>query len=142
MGSSGDGFSWIYRIFLNRTIYLAALKLQVDLSLSKSHSVLLPLVEGLHSMGYVSDADYEVNKAKYSVPLGFKPDSPTQIRQQETKENRDRQLNRHYEEILKQWDLLSDKAKAYHLKKAKTDNLKWARELLKLGAPQENEASQ
>lgn len=130
----GEFRDHIYRLMLDRKLYLATVQLQADKKLGRAYSVRLPHVEGLHAMGYLSDADYELYKLKFSVPLDYDPASPTQIREQETKENRDRQLNRHYEEIVNQWNQLSEKAKAYHLKKAETDkHLKWARKVLELG---------
>ena len=132
-----------YLLYLNRKIYIAIVKLQADQGLGKSYSALLPLVEGLHTMKYLSDEDYEIYRAKYSVGLEEAANCPTlaQIRKQETKANRDRKLNRHYSEVLKQWTTLSDDTKAYHLKKAEEDkHLKFARDVLKLGSPQETEA--
>jgi len=48
---------------------LAVVKLQADMGLGRSYSAMLPLVEGLHIMGYLSDEDYEEAKAQYSVGL-------------------------------------------------------------------------
>jgi len=130
-----------YVLFFNRKLYLATVRLQAERGLGKSYSALLVCVEGLHSMGYLNDADYEVYKEKYSVGLDVEPLNPKKIKQQETKANRDRQLNRHYEEVLKQWNTLKEKTKRFHLKKAEENkHLKFVREVLKLGSPQETEA--
>ncbi|GAI36592.1 unnamed protein product [marine sediment metagenome] len=51
-----------YMLFLNRKLYLATVKLQADRKLGRSYSAMLPFVEGLHVMGYLSDADYEIYK--------------------------------------------------------------------------------
>jgi len=125
-----------YMLCLNRKLYLATVKLQAEKGLGRSYSALLPFVEGLHVMGYLSDADYEVYKTKYSVGLDCdEPLTSTQIKKQETKANRDRQLNRHYEEVSNQWDTLKEKTKLFHLKKAEKDkHLKFARKILKLGS--------
>ena len=132
-----------YQVYLSKKFYLATIKLQGDLSLSKSHSALLIWTEGLHALKRLNEADYEVNKAKYSVPLDFVPLSPMQSRQEETKENLDRQRNRHYQNVVDQWPKIKDSSKLFLLKTAeKEKHLKWAREVLKLGGPQENEASQ
>lgn len=127
-------FDWQYRLFVDRKIYLAINRLQADKGLGKSFSALLPLVEGLHTMGYLEDGDFEVYKAKYSAGLDIEPLTATQIKQKETKENRDRQLNRHYAEVLEQWNLLTEKTKSFHLKKAAKDrHLKFARKVLEKG---------
>lgn len=125
-----------YMLCLNRKLYLATVKLQAERGLGRSYSALLPFVEGLHVMGYLGDADYEVYKTKYSVGLDCdEPLTSTQIKKQETTANRNRQLNRHYKEVLNQWGTLKEKAKLVHLKKAEKDkHLKFAREILKLGS--------
>lgn len=124
---------WSYRLYLDRKLYLACVQLQADKRLSKSKAGLLALTEGLHVLGYLSDGDYEVYKNKYSVSLDAKPLTPTQIKEQETKANRDRQLNRHYHQVLEQWDTLGKKAKSFHLKKANGDkHLKYAKRILDL----------
>lgn len=124
-----------YKLFLNRKLYLATVKLQADLGLGRSYSVMLPFVEGLHSMGYLGDADYEVYKARYSVSLEQEAEIPTWKREKkvETKENKDRQLNRHYSEVLKQWSKLSSEAQTIHLKKAEEHKRLKSARLLKSG---------
>jgi hypothetical protein len=133
---------WGYRLYLDRKLYLACVRLQADKKLSKSKAGLLALTEGLHSLGYLSDGDHEVYKAKYSISLDFKPLTPTQIKEQETKANRDRQLNRHYKQVLEQWNTLSEKAKSSHLKRAEENkHLKYAKRVLELGKSNMKETS-
>ena len=125
------GFSEHRRmLFLDRKLYLATTQLQADLHLGHTFGALLPFVEGLHSMGYLSDGDYEVYKNKYSVPPDAEILTPEAIKQQETKENRNRQLNRHYKEVFEQWDTLKPETKAYHIKTAEKDKVIWARKVL------------
>ena len=127
-------FDWSYRLYMDRKLYMALIKLQSEKRLTKSKSGLLSVVEGLHFMGYLSNEDYEVYKAKYSVGLDFEDLTPTQINQRETKANRDRQLNRHYKEVWEQWPSLKEKSKTHHLKKAEEDkHLIWARKVLEKG---------
>lgn len=122
-----------YRLCLDRKLYSAVIRLQAAKGLGKSYSALLPFVEGLHLMGYLDDADYEVYRNKYSVSLEEASKTPTQIIREEKRHNKYRQLNRHYSEALKQWSTLSDKSKAVHLKKAaEHSHLKNARLLLDL----------
>jgi hypothetical protein len=123
----------IYPLCLNRKLYLATIRLQADKRLGKAYSALLPFVTGLNAMGYLSDEDFELYKEKYSVGLDVEQLSPTQIKQRETERNRNRQLNRHFGEILKQWPTLKESAKQYHLEEAaKYKNLKNARLVLDL----------
>ena len=92
-------------------------------------------MEGLNSLGYLSNSDYEVYKSKYSVGLEEAANAPTpaQIREQETRHNKNRQLNRHFSEVNKQWSNLKDSAKSYHIKDAqKHKTLKMAKYVLDL----------
>ncbi len=133
-----------YQIFLDRKLYLAAIQLQAERGLGKSYSVLLPCVEGLHLMGYLNDADYEVYKAKYSIGLEEAANIPTasQIKAEEKQHNKNRQLNRHFGEVLAQWSQLKESAKEYHLKEAKKHcTLKNAQLLLDLAKPSSLEVS-
>ena len=139
--SSRSGFKdHVYRLYLDRKLYLATIKLQAELGLGKSFSAMLIYVEGLHARDILSEADYEVYKAKYSVGLNVETKTPTQINEQETKENRDRQLNRHFKLVFEQWDQLKPHAKQKHLENAEKENIKWARKVLEKGS-QEKEAS-
>ena len=134
----------IYSLCLNRKLYLQTIRLQADMKLGKAFSALLPFVVGLHCLGYLEDAEYEVYRAKYSVGLDIEPLSPTQIKKRETKENRNRQLNRHFGEVLSQWGTLKQKSREYHLKEAgKPENksLKNAKLLLDLEKPNTLEVS-
>jgi hypothetical protein len=119
-----------YMLFLDRKLYLATVNLQAERGLGKSFSAMLPFVEGLHTMGYLSDADYEVYRNKYSVGLEDAANAPTKadIIRRERKANKYKQLNRHFGEVLAQWSQLKDSAKQYHLKEAeKHKNLKNAK---------------
>jgi len=138
-------YDWSYRLYTDRKIYLALIQLQADKGLSKSKAGLLSVVEGLHLMGYLSDADYEVYRNKYSVSLEEAANAPTkaQIIRQETHHNRNRQLNRHFGEVLAQWSQLKESAKQFHLKEAeKYKTLKNAKLLLDLAKPDTLEAPQ
>lgn len=109
-----------YLLYLNRPVYLAVVKLQADLGLGRAYSAQLPLVEGLHNMGYLSDGDYEEAKAKYSVGLIEANKKPPTIKQLQRKEELER-LEKHYSGVLEQWATLSEKAKLVHLKRARED---------------------
>ena len=131
-------YDWSYRLYMDRKLYLALIQLQADKGLSKSKAGLLSVVEGLHQIGYLSNGDYEVYRNKYSVSLEEAANRPTKadILRQETRHNRNRQLNRHFGEVLAQWSTLKDSAQQFHLKEAeKHKTLKNAKLLLDLGKP-------
>ena len=125
-----------YLLFLDRKLYLSTIQLQAKLGLGKSFSAMLPFVTGLHEMGFLCDADFEVYKAKYSIGLeeAVCVKSPAQIKKEETRHNKNRQLNNHFGEVLAQWSTLSEKTRAYHLKgAAKYPKLKIAKLVVELG---------
>ena len=126
---------WSYRLFLERVLYMSLIKLQADKQLTKSKAGLLCLATGANKLGYLSDSDYEVLKAKYSI--GFEElaniPTPERIREQEQLHNKNRQLNRYFREVNKQWSKLKDSAKRCHVKKAKEHKtLKMAKYVLDL----------
>jgi len=136
---------WSYRLYLDRKLYLAAIRLQADRKLSKSKAGLLALVEGLHNLGYLANADYEVYKNKYSVSLDEEANklSPSEILRKETKEARYRQLNNLYRQVIAQWETLRVDVKYYHVKDAKSNlNLKYARKLVELAEQETLELTQ
>jgi len=119
------------------------IRLQADRKLSKSKAGLLTLAEGLHDLGYLSTADYEIYKNKYSIPLDEEPVSPTELLRKETKEARHRKLNNHYKQVIKQWSTLRVDVKYYHIKDAKKNlNLKYARKLVELAEQETLELNQ
>lgn len=128
-------FDWCYRLYVGRKLYLSLIKLQAEKGLTKSKAGLLCIVEGLNSLGYLSNSDYEVYKSKYSIGLEALANAPTptQIREQEKLHNKNRQLNRHFSEVNKQWSKLKISAKRYHIKNAeKHKTLKMANYVLDL----------
>lgn len=56
-------------LFLSNPLYLGFIKLQADKGLGRSYAGLLPFVEGLYRMGYLSKEDYEIYFKKYSQGL-------------------------------------------------------------------------
>jgi len=130
-----------YRLYLDRKLYLATIQLQAKMGLGKSFSAMLPFVEGLHAMGFLCDADYEVYRNKYSIGLedAVTVKTPAQIFREEKKANKYKQLNRHFGGVLAQWSGLKDKTKQYHLKEAaKHKNLKNAKLVLELAEQELN----
>ena len=136
----------VYKLCLDYRLYSAAIKLQSDLGLGKAFAGMLPYVEGLHTMGYLSDEDYELYRNKYSIGLAEAHDnknkSPLDLLKVQTRSNFRRTQNDYFGEALKQWSTMKPKSKLFYLKKAadpENCSLKNAMLVLELGA-QEQEA--
>jgi len=56
-------------MYLSNPLYLGFVKLQADKGLGRSFAALLPFVEGLYAMGYITERVYEQHKKRYSQPL-------------------------------------------------------------------------
>ena len=56
-------------LYLDKTLYKAFIRLQADKGLGRSYAGLLPFVEGLYRLGYLSKEEYEVHFKKYSQEL-------------------------------------------------------------------------
>lgn len=103
-------------LYLDRELYLAFIKLQAEKGLGRSYAGLLPFVEGLHQMGFITDKVYETHKAKYSEPLVAKKQlTLSQLKQKETIE----QVAKEFSDVINQWDSMKPEAKKYYIEKAK-----------------------
>jgi len=123
-----------YLLCLDYKLYLATIQYQADHGLGKAYTGMLLHVEGLHSEGYLSDADYELYKAKYSIGLAEGHKSPTVIYKEQTRAAECKVQNKHFGEVLAHWSTLKEKSKLYHLKDAaKHPKIKNAKLLLELG---------
>jgi hypothetical protein len=56
-------------LFLDKTLYRAFIKLQADRELGRSYAGLLPFVEGLYTMGYLSKEEYMAHQERYNTKL-------------------------------------------------------------------------
>ena len=56
-------------LLLNAKMRLALIKLQANMELGNSYAGLYALNEGLHTLKYLSEEDYQVFKKRYSVKL-------------------------------------------------------------------------
>jgi len=56
-------------LYLSNELYVGFVKLQADKGLGRSFAGLLPFVEGLYSMGYISEEVYKRHQKRYSQPL-------------------------------------------------------------------------
>jgi len=105
------------RLFLDKTFYKAFIRLQADKSLGQSFAGLLIYTEGLHSLGYITDAEYEEHVKRYSQPLCDAPRTPTMegLRQQEELVSWEKRFSL----AIEQWPSMNGKSRQYHLQKAR-----------------------
>lgn len=119
-------------LYLSKDLYTGFIRLQADKGLGRSFAGLLPFIEGLFRLGYISKEVYEEHVKKYSEPLeSEKPLSLEQSTEQSFLERRDRQLKG----MLEQWDLHPDpkwRNKVYDFAGKYADKLQSARDILAL----------
>ncbi|MCJ7560350.1 hypothetical protein MUO79_06990 [Candidatus Bathyarchaeota archaeon] len=100
---SSSGFSeHKVMLCLDKDLYRAFIKLQADKDLGRSYAGLLPYVEGLFKMGYITREVYEVHEKRYSEPLGAKT-PPLTLEQQEQAEKL-QSKDKQFKMILDQWN--------------------------------------
>ena len=102
-------------LFLDGELYTAFIKLQADKGLGRSFAGLLPFVEGLHNLGYISKEVYEEHRKRYSQPLVA--EKPLTLKQLKKKESIAK-LTKEFSNVIKQWDTMNVKAQQYWIKKA------------------------
>lgn len=56
-------------LYLDRTLYRAFIRLQADYELGRSYAGLLPFVEGLYTLGFLSKDEYVQHRKRYSEKL-------------------------------------------------------------------------
>jgi len=86
---------------LDKDLYRAFIKLQADKDLGRSYAGLLPYVEGLFQMGYLTREVYEIHAKRYSQPLGAK--APVTLEQKKQKDNL-QSKDKQFRMILEQWE--------------------------------------
>jgi hypothetical protein len=118
-------------IYLSKDLYNGFIRLQADKGLGRSFAGLLPFVEGLYQLGYISKEVYEKHVRMYSQPLGSETSFTfEQLKEKSVLEQKDRQ----FKGQLEQWELHTDSAwRASVLADAKKweDKLESARLLLR-----------
>ena len=119
-------------IYLSKDLYTGFIRLQADKGLGRSFAGLLPFVEGLYHLGYISQEVYEEHVKRYSAPLeGEKSLSPEQLQEKQFLEQRDRQ----FKGILEQWNEHPDpeyREKMFVFAEKYADKLQSARDVLAL----------
>lgn len=93
------------QLFLNAKMRLALIRLQCDKELGQSYAGLYALNEGLHTLGYLGDDDYQAFKERYSVKLvdDKQPKKADQLNLQAQKEIDN--MTRYFSMVIDQWRL-------------------------------------
>ena len=116
MGDSFQGHT-APRLFLDKTFYKAFVRLQADKDLGRSFAGLLPFVEGLHTMGYLTDQECEAHVKRYSQPLCETPKLPTTEALQQKSEVTN--WEKRFSLTIKEWPNMNEKSREWHVQKAK-----------------------
>ena len=90
---------------MNAKLRLALIKLQAEKELGQSFAGLYALTEGLHSLKYLSDDDYQVFKKRYSDKLvsDEQQKGGDELNRQSIKEIES--MTRYFEMVIDQWRL-------------------------------------
>jgi hypothetical protein len=103
------------RLYLDKELYVAFIRLQADKCLGRSYAGLLPFIEGLYHMGYINREIYQQHLLRYSEKLVGKK----QLTLAETQEmEKNIQLAKLFEAIAKQWLNLTPQQQKLHLQRA------------------------
>ena len=116
---------------LDKQLYRAFIKLQADKNLGRSYAGMLPYVEGLYRLGYISQEVYEAHFQKYSEPL--EPAKPLTVEEQHEKDELEKR-DKTFKGMQEQWSTHSYNPK-WLLKVSRVaekyrDRLQSARDLL------------
>jgi Zn-dependent protease with chaperone function len=99
----GDFKEHCLRLYLDKTLYKAFVRLQADKGLGRSYAGLLSLVEGLFHLGYLKKEDYEKHFERYSEELAEEPKPATRKESEDGQELE--KMRETFESVLDQWDL-------------------------------------
>jgi len=93
-------------LYLDKTLYKAFIKLQADKNLGRSYAGLLPFVEGLYQLGYLSKKEYEKRVRKYSKSLDeMEKENEPLTKEQLEKEKKLKDLEKQFSMVIEQWNL-------------------------------------
>ena len=96
-------------LYLSNELYMGFVKLQADKGLGRSYAALLPFVEGLYHLGYITQEVYQAHVVRYSKPLlTIKSASPKVL-----------ELDRNLSFALTNWAEMPEKSRRYYFNKAK-----------------------
>ena len=93
-------------MYLSNQLYIGFVKLQADKGLGRSYAALLPFVEGLYKMGYITEKVYLKHKEKYSQPLIGKTPRQQRIDQQHQQHLDD--MAKQFRMVIEQWHFHPD----------------------------------
>lgn len=118
-------------LYLDKREYLAFIKLQADKGLGRSFAGKLAFCEGMFHLGYLNKEDYSDRVTKYSEGLTKEEvKSLAQLKE----EAKIQQIEKMLTGAFQQWDRLSEKVKARHIKTAREHvNLTIAQRILEKG---------
>jgi hypothetical protein len=104
-------------LYLDKTSYKAFIRPQADKGLGRSFAELLPFIEGLHHMGYLTDPEHEERVKKYSQPLceEARPLTTEQVQQKSEVANWEKRFSL----AIKEWSSMPEKSQVWHVQKAK-----------------------
>jgi hypothetical protein len=122
---------------LDKPLYRAFIQLQAAKDLGRAYAGLLPFVEGLHKLGFLSEEEHTIHVKKYSEPLTDESKVEIAVISHEQRES-DKELkvmDKYFLEVMRQWENHKDlqwrvkaKVKAEHWK----EKLQSAKDLLSL----------
>jgi hypothetical protein len=120
-------------LYLDKTLYKAFIRLQADKELRRSYAGLLPFVEGLFHLGYLSKEDYEKYVQKYSQGL---KEEPKLLTMQELRQNEEvAKYERMFQNAISEWDKRKDvewRLKWIRFAEKHKDKIPSAKQLLEL----------
>ena len=96
-------------MYLSNELYLGFVKLQADKGLGRSYAALLPFVEGLYHMGYITQDVYQAHAVRYSKPLLTVAAAEPKVLE----------FDKNLTFALKNWAEMPDKSRKYYLRKAR-----------------------
>jgi hypothetical protein len=93
-------------LYLGPELYVSFIKFQAAKELGRSYAGLLAFTEGLYTLGFLEQGDYERLREKYSQ--GLTREQPLTIEQLQTKSEAEKMAKK-FSMVLDQWGLHKDK---------------------------------
>jgi len=95
---------------LDKELYRAFIRLQADKDLGRSYAGLLPYVEGLYRMGYITKDVYEAHVKRYSEPL-VKDTADPETAGQIARKNELKQKDKLFLAMIEQFEIHAENVK-------------------------------
>lgn len=90
-------------LYLNPQMRLGTIKVQSFMELGQSYAALIIYNEGLKALGQINEADYQLNKKKYSKKLVEQPIKQL-TRDEQKKIEQQQQAGRTFQLVLQDWN--------------------------------------